>query len=111
MLEGQLQSVCIDWLQYQENKGKLWFTRLNTIPPVSKQNGKIVFRKMPKGAKTGLADLLIFKDQRTIWIELKSDKGKQSDNQKAFGEASQIHSNSEYYVVKDFVQFKGLVGE
>lgn len=109
MLEGQLQSVCIDWLQIQENQGNLWFSRINMIPPVTKVNGKMTFRRMSKGSKTGIADLFIFSNCRTIWIEFKSDKGKQSDNQKDFEQAITKYSNSEYYVVKELDELKEIL--
>lgn len=109
-LETELQSQIIDYLTLLENQNKLWFTRINVIPPVQYVNGKMVFRRMPKGAKTGIADLLILKDSQTIWVELKAEgKTKLSETQEKFAEAVQSFSDGEYHVINSFEQFKNLI--
>jgi hypothetical protein len=57
------------------------------------------------GVVPGAADLLLtFGDQRFCWIEVKAEKGTQSDKQKAF-EKKQKEIGNSYYVVKSLEDF------
>jgi len=104
--ETQLQSQCIDLLLNIEKNKPLWFTRLNTAPSVQKTPYGIKFRKMGKGAKTGIADLLIFFNYHTFWVELKSATGVQSDSQIEFQKAVDDFSGSQYFIIRDLDSFK-----
>lgn len=45
MKETNIQAAIITYLGILENQGKIWFSRLNDIPPVNKgTDGKMVFR-------------------------------------------------------------------
>ncbi|KKN15919.1 hypothetical protein LCGC14_0981110 [marine sediment metagenome] len=100
LTEAQVKRGCEDYLTYQQNQGKLWWTRLNAgdiyIP--NKDGSKRVF----KGAGAGTADLMVIQggnvqtyykaiSRGTPWpiamvtfIECKSTKGKQSTEQVEF---------------------------
>ncbi|WP_257164340.1 VRR-NUC domain-containing protein [Cetobacterium somerae] len=60
MKEIDIQAAIITYLGILESQGKIWFSRLNNIPPVNKgADGKMVFRKLPRGCKKGIPDILI----------------------------------------------------
>ena len=97
MKESEIQSSIIDYLQILENKGKIFFQRVNNTPvydPKYKQ-----FRSMPKGSKKGFPDILVIKSGKTIGIEVKTATGKQSKEQKDIESKFKKHGQ-EYYIVR-----------
>lgn len=100
MKETEIQSSIIDYLMVLESQGKLWFSRLNNIPPVNKTpGGKMTFRALPKGSKRGIPDILVIKSGRTIALEVKTKTGKQSEYQKEVEENFK-KQGQEYYIVR-----------
>lgn len=96
MKESDIQSAIIDYLFAKKH----FFVRLNNIPPVQKTNGKMVFRKMPKGSVLGLPDILVLTDGGyAVFLEVKNEKGKQSEHQKEFQKKC-ADIGCEYYLVK-----------
>jgi hypothetical protein len=83
MKEKDLQKAVIQWLQYQENLGKLYFIRNNTFRgQIMRKNGTVGFMRQ---GKVGCGDIIIFMpESRVIFAELKSDKGKLSLEQNEF---------------------------
>lgn len=97
MKESEIQSSIIDYLQILENKGKIFFQRVNNTPvydPKYKQ-----FRSMPKGTKKGFPDILVLINGRTIGFEVKTATGKQSEDQKDIENKFKQHGQ-EYFVVR-----------
>lgn len=97
MKEIEIQSSIIDYLQILENKGKIFFQRVNNTPmydPKYKQ-----FRSMPKGSKKGFPDILVIKAGKIIGIEVKTATGKQSKEQKDIENKFKQHGQ-EYFVVR-----------
>ena len=79
--EKQLQKAILDYLQLLENKGELWFERLNAgtaFLPAGRGMYKI------KLCRLGTADVIIVKNGLILFAELKSKSGKQSIDQKSF---------------------------
>ncbi|MCJ8341410.1 MAG: VRR-NUC domain-containing protein [Cetobacterium sp.] len=103
MKETEIQSSIIDFLTIQENQGKLFFSRLNNIPPVEKTSTGMKFRRMPKGSKKGIPDILVLKSGRTIALEIKTKIGKQSKEQKEI-EKHFTKQGAEYYIIRDFYE-------
>lgn len=60
------------------------------------------------GLVAGVSDLIIIQPNRVLFVELKIDKGKQSDNQKEF---EQIVTNLgfEYHLVRSLEQFQEII--
>lgn len=101
--ETQIQSTIIDYLYLKKH----FFVRLNNIPPVQHVNGKMVFRKMPKGSVKGLPDIMLITDGGyVVFLEVK-DKSKQSPDQKEF-ERRCKEKGSEYYIVKSLEDVKNI---
>src|SRR5690349_12013588 len=86
---------------------KVFFFRSNNQPifdPARK-----VFRALPKYTMKGIPDIIAIKDGRFIGIEVKTDKGRQSPEQKEFEQLCSKHGGK-YIVVRsiDDVQAIGL---
>lgn len=108
MKESEIQSAIIDYLEILEQQGKIFFHRVNNIPPVNKIKGKITFRKLPRGVKRGFPDILIIKQGKCIGIEIKNEKGQQSEYQTAI--EKQFKNNcAEYYVVRSVEEVRKIL--
>ncbi|MGL5718570.1 MAG: VRR-NUC domain-containing protein [Paraclostridium sp.] len=104
LTETEIQSSIIDYLELLEKQGKLWFSRLNNIPPVNKgKDGSISFRKLPKGVKKGIPDIMVLMPNRCIALEVKTKIGKQSEGQKEV-EKHFIKQGHEYHVVRSLAE-------
>ena len=109
MLESKIQSVIIDYLEILERQGKIFFHRVNNIPPVNKkENGSIIFRKLPRGVKRGFPDILVIRKGKCIGIEVKAPSGRQSEHQKAI-EKQFKKNEAEYYVVRSVEEVKKIL--
>jgi len=109
MKETEIQSAIIDYLQILENQNKLFFVRLNNIPPVTKlPNGKMLFRRMPKGTKKGLADILLIIKGQAIFLEVKSESGYLRTEQKQFQELCKRNSTL-YFVVRSVIEVENII--
>ena len=125
MLESDLQRACEDYLQYQQNLGKLWFTRLNSGSAFLKKGDK--FYKIALCEK-GTSDFIVIKGQmfqfshrtrpnekvettawfpycKVIFLELKSAKGKQSSEQRAFKILVEAQGAS-YFVIRSMEELE-----
>lgn len=110
MKETDIQAAIITYLGILENQGKIWFSRLNNIPPVNKgTDGKMVFRKLPRGCKKGIPDILIISKGRTIAMEVKTPAGKQSKEQKLVEESFK-EQGQEYHVVRSLEEAIKVLG-
>lgn len=97
MKESEIQSNIIDYLQLMENQGKLFFQRTNNTPVFDPRTKK--FRSLAKGQKKGFPDILVLMQGRTIGLEVKTDIGKQSKEQKEI-EKQFKKQRAWYYVVR-----------
>ena len=78
--ESEIQrAIC----EYLYAKGYM-FTRVNNIPVFDPRSRR--YRAMPKYTLKGFPDILVLKDGNTIGIEVKSETGKLSQDQKDFKE-------------------------
>lgn len=60
------------------------------------------------GVIAGVSDLIIIQPNRIIFIELKTDKGVQSNEQKAFEQKVKL-LGFEYFLIRSFEEFKKRV--
>jgi len=93
--ESDIQSSIIDYLFLRKH----FFVRLNNIPPVQTVGGKMVFRRMPKGSRAGLPDIIVLWNGFPVFLEVKTEKGKLSENQIEFKNDCE-KQGIEYHVVK-----------
>jgi len=87
-----LNSVC-EYLTLH----KYFFWRNNNVAIYDKSRG--VFRRMPKYAKKGVADIIMIDKGICYGLEIKKDKGIQSKEQKKF-ENDFINAGGKYYVIR-----------
>jgi Holliday junction resolvase len=85
--EKDIQRQIKEWLEYNG-----WFVAVTSTPAMT-------------AATKGLPDLIAVKDsirrrRRTVWIEVKGPKGKQSEHQAAFQEALE-RQGAEYLLAND----------
>ena len=110
MKEAELKSAVEEYLQYGANQGKWVFLRLNSGDFIEVRGQT---RRRIKGCPKGTADFLILKTAllwdgvhatripsvRVIFIELKSDKGKQTKEQGEFqGEVEA--QGAQYHIIR-----------
>jgi len=93
MKETQIQSIIIDYLSYLENQGKLFFQRTNNTA-IYQENR---YRRLAKGQKKGFPDIILCYKGYFVGLEVKTDKGIQSIEQKELEET--IKRNYGYYFI------------
>ena len=87
LTEADLKSAVTDYLQYQMNLGKLWFTRLNSGEAFVKKGSK--FHKIQL-CPEGTSDFIVIKKWEVgvfcevFFLELKTIKGRLLPSQNAF---------------------------
>lgn len=87
--EAQIQKAVLDWLQLQ---GIFVFRTNNIGVPLA--NGK--FRPSPV---KGVPDIIVIQDGLFIGLEVKAQKGKQSEHQKWF-EMNVKKAGGQYHIVR-----------
>jgi len=93
MTETEIQSTICEYLAYRKH----FFWRQNTAPRYDTK--KQIFYRMPKHAMNGVPDIILIKDGQFIGLEVKQEKGKQSEDQKIF-EKRCHDAGAKYYIVR-----------
>ncbi|MGL5712101.1 MAG: VRR-NUC domain-containing protein [Paraclostridium sp.] len=106
--ESDIQSIIIRYLSILENQGKLWFSRLNNIPPVNKGPNGMTFRRLPPGSKKGLPDIIVLFGSRCLALEVKTNTGRQSSEQKDV-EAAFMKQGHEYHIVRSLEDVQNIL--
>ena len=103
MTEAQLQQSIIIWFRnnYQMNSKGLIFSVANESTYKNK-----TFKNT--GTMAGVSDLIVVLPNKTIFVELKTETGIQSDKQKIF-ESKIKELNQEYYLIRSLEQFKTIL--
>jgi len=93
--EKEIQYTITQYLEYQKN---LYFIRTNSFAGAfMRRDGSSGYIK---NNKAGCPDIIVLKDGRFIGLEVKTDKGKQSDLQKEAEEKIE-RCGGEYYIVRN----------
>ena len=106
MKESDLSRTIKDYLQFERNLKHLWFSRLNSGDFFLPAGNNKFYRVAGCGA--GTADFIVIKDGRTIFLELKSDKGKQSDEQWNF-QIEIKKQGCDYLIIREFEEVQDLL--
>jgi hypothetical protein len=103
--EDKLMAACHQylWNEYPESRYLCWH-----IPNERKQSAAQGAIMKAKGVLSGAPDYVINWNQKTYWIEFKTQTGKQSDNQKKV-EIALKNQNIDYYIIRSFEEFKLLL--
>ena len=103
-LESALQKDCVQWFRYQYPR----LARLLFSVPNGGKRGKVEAAILKaEGAFSGVSDLILLVSNgvyNTLCIEMKRGKGRQSDNQKEWQKAAELHNNK-YVVCNSFESF------
>lgn len=108
MTEDKLQQNCFIWfnnqycLNYHNPKCVIF-----SVPNGGSRNLLEAKRLKATGLKAGVSDLIVLMPERCIFIEMKTEKGYQSDKQKEF-EQSVKDLGFEYHLIRSFEQFQNL---
>ncbi len=71
------------------------------------QGWSVIRMQQGLGCHKGMADLCAMKDGRTLWVEVKTPTGRQSEHQKAF-EAMVKACGGEYFMARDGLDVVGI---
>ena len=94
--EAQIQKAIMQWGQYK----KVLMHRINVIGTPMHKDGLTVYRPSTnKGMADIHATLIVEGIPVSVWLEVKTKKGKLSANQKAFQESVEA-AGGYYYVVR-----------
>lgn len=108
--EERLQINCVSWFRYQYPElNKLLFA----IPNGGSRNVIEAKNLKRQGVVPGVSDLILLignKDYNSLCIEFKTDKGKQSDDQREFERKTVVYGNK-YVICRDIVRFMTEINE
>ena len=104
-IEENTQIACVRWfnLQYPEYRGLLY-----AVPNGGARNKVEAAKLKAEGVVAGVADLILAIPRNgfgCLCIEMKTDKGRQSESQKLWQRQTEKHGNK-YVVCRDFMEFK-----
>jgi hypothetical protein len=107
-LESKIQIACVTWFnyQFQEYRGLLF-----SVPNGGLRNKTTASILKAEGAISGVSDLILMlpnKRYHALCIEMKTDKGKLSDNQEAWRDKALNHGY-QYQVCRTIDQFISTV--
>ena len=108
MSEDQLQQKCITEFrnEYQMHGKGLIFS----VPNGGSRNILEAKKLKQTGAMAGVSDLIVLLNGKCLFIELKIEKGIQSDEQKIFEERVK-NLNFDYFIVRSLDEFKNILNE
>ena len=114
MKESDLKRSVYEYLLILENQGKLWFERLNSGEAYKRYKDKshriVLCRKGTSDFIVVLYDFWGNDVVEVCFLECKSDKGKQSGEQKYF-EDKVTEQGAEYYIIRSVDEVKEILGE
>lgn len=108
-LEQQLQQAVIRYLQYAAHDC-LFFHVPNNIPRGDARAKRIGGIMKSMGVMAGVADLLLFWRGGMGAIELKSEKGKQTDSQRLF-ERQWVYFGGQYAICRSLDEVQRVLNE
>ena len=79
-----------------------------SVPNGGFRNKIEAMKLVSTGMRAGVSDLIVLMPNRCIFVELKTEKGVQSDNQKEF-EQTVNALGFEYYLVRSLETFKSII--
>jgi len=106
--ESILQQTCVKWFRYHYPQHQRF---LVGIPNEGQRTPKNGARMKAQGMIAGISDLILFDPesvQMPIFLECKTQKGRQSQSQKEF-EAEYTEAGYKYYIFRSFDEFRELV--
>jgi len=108
--EDKIQQEIVMW--YRNNYCLKHHTPRNIIfsVPNDSKNATEQMRKIATGLYAGVSDLIIIHFSKVIFVEVKTDIGRQSDKQKEFENIIK-EQNLNYWLVRSLLDFKSKLIE
>ena len=105
--EAQIQKAILQWGGYK----KILMHRINVIGTPLHKAGKTIYRPSTnKGMADIHATVLVGDIPVSVWLEVKTKKGRISENQKAFNEVIKSYGGF-YYVVRSIEDVELVLAE
>ena len=101
--ESKLQQACVKWFRLQYPNEILF-----SCPNGGSRNKYEAMRLKAEGVLAGVSDIVIIKQNKVVFIEMKHGKAKQTESQLEF-EAKVKSKGFEYYLVNSFELFREIV--
>ncbi len=119
MLEAALKKTIADYLETGRTMGKFFYERLNSGTMIAEYKGG---KRAIRMCRNGTSDFFVFQDcnqndvpfayafknVRLLFIELKTPKTKQNDDQLAF-EAEVKKHGADYVVIRDIKELERIL--
>lgn len=108
-LESHLQQICLKWARLQYPLCRVLLFSVPNGAHLSQVQARIL---KAEGMTAGVPDMIFMQHSADykyacLCIEFKTEKGRQSEHQKAFEEA--LPKDYRYDIVRSFEQFKELI--
>ena len=106
MTEDQLQQIIVIWFknEYQMHGKGLIFS----VPNGGSRNMLEAKKLKQTGAMAGVSDLIVLLPSKCLFVELKIEKGIQSEVQKKF-ESKVNLLGFDYFIIRSLEEFKKLI--
>lgn len=107
-IEESIQMQCVQWMQWQYPDIAML---LHHSPNGGKRNAREGARFKAMGTRAGFPDLALYianSHYHALFIELKTDKGRQTDTQKQWQERL-TSQGYQYSVCRNFEQFVNII--
>lgn len=102
--ESKIQQEIVIWYRNNNlNNNNIIFS----VPNEGKSAKEQMFKKAT-GLLSGVSDLIVLHNGKTIFIECKDEKGKQSDKQKEFEKIVSLQG-FKYFLVRSLEEFKNIL--
>ena len=99
-VEHSIQIACVNWFRYQFPRYIIF-----AVPNGGWRNSIVAAKLKAEGVLAGVADLIIVALNKIVFIEMKKEKGRQSESKKHFEEQVK-RLGHEYYVCHSFDEFR-----
>jgi len=103
--EHILQKSFVRWFDYQYPNRQ---HQLFAVPNGGQRNKSVAAKLKYEGVRRGVSDLILIHNSKTYFIEVKTPKGTQSDNQKEF-EQCVVKQGFLYIIIKTFEEFESFI--
>lgn len=102
-LESKLQIACVKWFRLQYPNAIIF-----SIPNGGGRSTREAGILKAEGVLAGVADLQVISKGKAFFIEMKTEKGRQNPNQKAFQEKVN-KLGFDYFICRSFDEFQNIV--